>query len=98
VRWEARRMNLTTEQPNMRKYARCEWKCIYVYGLDLRGFRNLVGLTHIHKCIAADSGETTHLEMTLAVQKKLRIVTNLTTQLSYFKDRYNFRLLGIINI
>jgi len=25
---EARRMNTTTVHPNLRKYARCEWKCI----------------------------------------------------------------------
>jgi len=27
--WEARKMNIPTENLNMRNYARCEWKCIY---------------------------------------------------------------------
>jgi len=34
VKWEARRMNLATEQLNMRKYARCEWKCMEGIGTD----------------------------------------------------------------
>jgi len=32
--WDARRMNVATAQLNLRKYARCEWKCIAFIGTD----------------------------------------------------------------